>query len=201
MIWRWTPLLAVALLAACARGSRPSLLPVGVHDPRADTPARADIQSPRSHRYRVALAFDATPTYEATGYDTSCEEPANPGTANHEVRVDVKNLDAHRPVPLPDLEIHVGAPRTVDLSRITTLWADPAGCLIDTSDSRRTIPALGSVTIRGSVSRLPLSAPPASVRVFLSQGGLLLDKSDGSPTLDDDGNRRYANEVVALRAP
>src|SRR5207302_10043917 len=70
MIWRWTPLLAVAMLAACARGSRPSLLPVGVHDPRADTPARADIQSPRSHRYRVALAFDATPTYEATGYDT-----------------------------------------------------------------------------------------------------------------------------------
>jgi len=219
--------LILALAPACAHGSRPTLLPRGssapavsnlhrtstsvpslTRDPQAgaagvgDThQASARIQLANGRRYEITLSYDLTPTYAATSGQSSCEDRALSGTENHQLDLEIRSLDAHARLPLPDLEIHLSAPRTVALSRVTTLWADPAGCLVGTSTSRRLIPPHGSVMVRGSVSRLPIDLAPGSVRVFLSQWGVGATNAAGGPELDENGFRVYRDEVVTLRVP
>jgi hypothetical protein len=198
MAKRCAPLLVVALAPACAGGGRPSLLPAGTGSHETSPPYRASgyVQSPGGQRYRIALAYDATPTYEATAEDSTCAQAAPPGTADHELRLEVQSLESHGTVRMPDLEIHLSAPPAVALGRVVAMWA---GCLIDTSDSGQTLLPHGSVTIRGSISRLPLEAP-GSIRLFLSQAGKTASLDTG-PEFDENGYPVYADEVVTMRIP
>jgi hypothetical protein len=226
---RRAAMLALALAPACAGASRPVLMPRGNPTPTANASHQAiarsqsppgdghesggatstyphqavvaRFQSTGGYHYQITLTYDPTPTYGATGPQASCEESAPPGTANHELRLQIKSLEAHHSVALPNLEIHVSAPRTVALSQISTLWADPGGCLVGTGTSRRKLAPHASVTIRGSLSRLPVALAPGSGRVFLSEWGVAMTKPDGAPELDENGYRLYADEVVTMRVP
>src|SRR5207249_201995 len=142
----------VALLAACT-GERPTLLPAragttidggGVSPHSTAHQVRTRVESPRGLFYDLALTYDPTPRFAATSSDSSCARSAPPGTANHELRLEVRNLQ-QRSVPVLDLEIYLSAPRSIELSGVTTLWGDPTGCLFDTGTSRQAIPTEGSV--------------------------------------------------------